>query len=461
MARFHLPMTKGDYHLSLPRLIAFALPQWPLAAIGLPIAVFLPPFYAGELGLGVQAVGVVFLIARFWDVITDPVMGLLSDRFPSRWGRRRHWIIIGSPILMISTFIIFNPMVFYSGMTSATLLFWLIIMYVGWTMVTLNHLSWSAEVHTNYHERSRIQAAVQVLTIVGLIVVLLIPVLVKGEGDSAVREMSVIGWYIFLMMIPCVGVAVLLVPEQKPAAHGPDDEHPGFKHIIAILVQNDPLRRLMAIFILDGFLSGIIASLFSFFAMDALGLDKRANLLLLVYFMVGICMTPLWTKLSYRVGKRIALVSSMLYSAFALALLLAIPPGNFLVAMLLYILIGANFGATTFLARSVMSDVTELDTLESGKQRTGLFFALMTLTIKMGVALAVGIAYSVLLPWIGYEAGADNSAEAIRGLRNIYVFIPIGCALAMAAIMWTFPLDEAKQKEIHAALAAKEAEAGS
>jgi Na+/melibiose symporter-like transporter len=77
-------MTKGDYHLSLPRLIAFALPQWPLAAIGLPVAVFLPPFYAGELGLGVQAVGLVFLIARFWDVITDPIMGIVSDRFPSR-----------------------------------------------------------------------------------------------------------------------------------------------------------------------------------------------------------------------------------------------------------------------------------------------------------------------------------------------------------------------------------------
>lgn len=452
MARFHLPMTKGDYHLSLTRLVAFALPQWPLAAIGLPVAVFLPPFYAGELGLGVQAVGLVFLIARFWDVITDPVMGILSDRYPSRWGRRRHWILIGTPILMISAFVIFNPTMFYDTVSSGLLLFWLIIMYVGWTMVTLNHLSWTAEVHTSYHERSRIQAAIQAVTIVGMIVVLLIPVLVKEDGGSVVPEMSVIGWYIFLMLIPCVGIAVLAVPEQRAKEHGPDDEHTGFKQIITVLVQNDPLRRLLAIFVLDGFLTGIISSLFSFFAVDALGLGPRANLLLLVYFMVGICMTPLWAKLSFRVGKRIALVSSMLYSVFALGLLLAIPYGNFMVAMLLYILIGGNFGATTFLARSVMSDVTELDTLKSGKQRTGLFFALMTLTLKMGIALSVGVAYSILLPMIGYEAGAENSAAAIQGIKYIYVLIPIGCALAMAAIMWTFPLDEAKQAEIHAAL---------
>ena len=455
MPRFQLPMTKGDYHLNTPRLLAFALPQWPLAAIGLPVAVFLPPFYAGELGLGVQAVGLVFLIARFWDVITDPVMGILSDRYPSRWGRRRHWILLGTPILMISAFVIFNPLVFYSSMSFGKLLFWLVLMYVGWTMVTLNHLSWTAEVHSAYHERSRIQAAIQALTIVGMIVVLLIPVLVQGEGDSVAPEMKVIGWYIFLMLIPCVGISVFAIPEQLPKPHGPDDEHTGFKQIITVLAQNDPLRRLLAIFILDGFLTGIISSLFSFFAVDALGLGPRANLLLLVYFVVGICMTPLWAKLSYKVGKRIALVCSMLYSAFALALMLAIPQGNFMVAMLLYILIGGNFGATTFLARSVMSDVTELDTLNTGKQRTGLFFALMTLTLKAGIALSVGVAYSILLPWIGYEAGADNTEAAIQGIKYIYVLIPIGCALAMAGIMWTFPLDEAKQSEIHAALAAK------
>lgn len=455
MPRFHMPMTKGDYHLSKPRLLAFALPQWPLAAIGLPVAVFLPPFYAGELGLGVQAVGLVFLIARFWDVITDPVMGILSDRYPSRWGRRRHWILLGTPILMISAFVIFNPGVFYSSMSFGKLLFWLVLMYVGWTMVTLNHLAWTAEVHSAYHERSRIQAAIQAITIVGMIVVLLIPVLIKGEEGSNAVEMTVIGWYIFLMLIPCVGVAVFFVPEQKPKEHDPDDEHSGFKQIITVLAQNDPLRRLLAIFILDGFLTGIISSLFAFFAGDSLGLGDSGNLLLLMYFVVGICMTPFWAKLSYKVGKRIALVSSMLYSVGALALLLAIPHGNLMVGLLLYILIGGNFGATTFLARSVMSDVIELDTLQSGKQRTGLFFALMTLTIKMGVALSVGIAYSVLLPWIGYEAGAENSAEAITALKYIYVFVPIGCALAMAGIMWTFPLDEAKQTEIHAALAAK------
>ena len=188
MARFHLPMTKGDYHLSLTRLIAFALPQWPLAAIGLPVAVFLPPFYAGELGLGVQAVGIVFLIARFWDVITDPVMGILSDRYPSRWGRRRHWILVGTPILMISAFVIFNPTMFYDTMSSGLLLFWLVIMYVGWTMVTLPFGAWGAELSKDYVERNKVTAYRESWQLAGTIVSVAVPGIAFFFGITGVRS---------------------------------------------------------------------------------------------------------------------------------------------------------------------------------------------------------------------------------------------------------------------------------
>jgi Na+/melibiose symporter-like transporter len=91
------------------RLIAFAGPSIPIAALGLPLAVYLPPFYAGPMGLGLATVGTVFMLARIWDVLIDPVLGILSDRFPSRWGRRRHWLVISVPILIVSSWYIFIP----------------------------------------------------------------------------------------------------------------------------------------------------------------------------------------------------------------------------------------------------------------------------------------------------------------------------------------------------------------
>ena len=77
-----------DTPLSRWRVAMFALPSIPISALGLPIVVYLPPFYAEEMGLSLTLVGTIFMIARFWDIFTDPILGVLSDRFPSRWGRR-------------------------------------------------------------------------------------------------------------------------------------------------------------------------------------------------------------------------------------------------------------------------------------------------------------------------------------------------------------------------------------
>ena len=76
----------------------------PLAAIGLPIAVFLSPFYAEHMGLGLAVTGTVFMLLRFWDLFTDPIMGFLVDRFPTKNGRYKHWLILSAFILTVPTF---------------------------------------------------------------------------------------------------------------------------------------------------------------------------------------------------------------------------------------------------------------------------------------------------------------------------------------------------------------------
>ena len=89
--------------------MAFSAPAFPIAAVAAPLAVYLPPYYATELGLGLTAVGAIFMVARFWDMFTDPVFGVLSDRIQTRWGRRRPWMVLGVPILMVGGFFAFFP----------------------------------------------------------------------------------------------------------------------------------------------------------------------------------------------------------------------------------------------------------------------------------------------------------------------------------------------------------------
>ena len=90
-------------------LLAYMLPAIPLAMLGMPLIIYVPPFYAAELGLELAAVGGIFFIARAWDAITDPVIGNLSDRTRGPWGRRKPWIVAGVPLLMISLYLFLSP----------------------------------------------------------------------------------------------------------------------------------------------------------------------------------------------------------------------------------------------------------------------------------------------------------------------------------------------------------------
>ena len=91
----------ADHRLPWWRLAALGSPALPLAAMSIPLMVYLPPYYASEMGLGLGAVGTIFMVTRLWDMVTDPLMGVISDRFPSRWGRRRHWLVIATPLIMM------------------------------------------------------------------------------------------------------------------------------------------------------------------------------------------------------------------------------------------------------------------------------------------------------------------------------------------------------------------------
>ena len=79
------------------------------SASGMPIFIFVLPFYADDLGLGLSLVGIIFFLGRFTDILTDPIMGLLIDKYPSKWGKHKHWIFLSAPIFMLATYLIFLP----------------------------------------------------------------------------------------------------------------------------------------------------------------------------------------------------------------------------------------------------------------------------------------------------------------------------------------------------------------
>jgi len=438
-----------------PSIVAtFALPALPISAMGLPIVVYLPPFYAGEMGLGLATVGTVFMLTRFWDVVTDPILGIVSDRWRTGWGRRKPWLVASVPIVVGSVMMIFMPS---PPVTAAYLLGWMLVLYVGWTLLTLSHMSWGAELAPEYNERSRIQGYREVALILGMVLVLALPVAIEraAGGDVAATRIASMGWFVVILLPLTIALAVTLVPERP--AH--DGGHVAWRDTLSIVVRNAPLRRLLAADLLGGLSGGIVTSLFLFFAGDALKLAS-ASVLILVYLLAGVLFIPLLLRVSFRLGKHHSLALSSLFNAATIPLLLLIPEGNLVAAVLCFVLLGVNVGAGPFLMRSIMADVADEDAVHSGSQRTGLFFSLLTMTNKIGSAVAVGIAYAAL-DVIGFVPGGENSTAAITGLKAVYVWPACLLSIVVAGIMWAFPLDEARQRRNRQILDERAAAAGS
>ncbi|HMM14278.1 MAG TPA: MFS transporter [Parvibaculum sp.] len=442
------------------RLLAYAMPSITIAALGLPLAVHLPEFYATTMGLGLIAVGAAFTLARGWDVIVDPLLGYVSDKFETRWGRRRVWVVISAPLIMLASFFVFIPkrglpvlnsaigalgFAPIEAVTEAYLVGGLLVLYLGFTMLLLAHMSWGAELSDDYNERSRIQGWREGLSVLGVPLVLMLPVVIQSLGgvDAAHNSVEVIGWFIIIVTPLATLLAVTMMGERdaKP------QPHLHWREAFKALMTNDGLRRLVIADLFSGISGSALGAMFIFEAKYVWEVGGYTNQLLLLYFFAGVGFVPLVLKLSYRFGKHYTMIGASLFNVCFVPTLFLIPPGNIWVASLILVFLGVNVGTPSVLYRSMMADVGDFDEVKTGQRRTGLFYALLTLTAKVGSAIAIGAVYFIL-DRIGFKAEGNNTPEALFNLNVIYVAVPFLCNLCVTIIMWGFPIGLKEQQEL-------------
>ena len=440
-----------EQQLNRRTLAAYSGITIPMAAMGMPIAVYLPRFYSEGLGLSLVTVGTIFTMARIWDVFTDPIMGMLIDRFDTRWGRRKHWIAISIPLLVLSVWMVFIPDP--ADVSGLYLAFWLILLYVGYTMLAISHQSWGAELARSYDDRSRLFGWREIFVIGGMTVVLAIPAAMELSGQTGQEsKVASMGWFC-LMLFPLLAIPTLIwVPDSrsKPVGSVP------WKEAFRLLVANRLMWRLLIADLAAGFGIGVSGALYIFIANAYFELPEHASIALLFYFLSSFFAMPLWLKLAYAVGKDNAMKIAVLYmTAINLLLIPLAEPGSVLVLWGFTILFGAAFGAPPTLIRSMMADVTDEDELKSGQARPGLFFALLTTTNKLGAAVAVGISFSILEVVFQFDPRSVNSPDALQGLLVTYCCgMALGLFCAFLPLI-RYPLGRHAHAEIRRALDAR------
>lgn len=431
-------------------LAAFVAPCLPLAGVGLPVVVHLPPYYAGTLGLPLATVGIIFSVVRLVDVPLDPLIGSLIDRTDSRWGRYRPWLAAGLVIMLAGVFQVFMAA---PGISAAAAFAGLLVMYIGYSVMLVTHTSWAASLSDDYHERSRVFGWWQAANLAGLLLVLLVPPLALWLADTERPAVGVqaMGWVILSALLLATGLALTAVPERTAKGR----EHPSLADI-AQVVRLPLLRRLMLVDLLANLAPGLAGALLIFFFQAARGYTvTQSQLLLLPYFAAGMLSAPLWIGVAKRTSKHRAIMLSLIAYAVALTVTLAIPRGNFVLAMIGFGVCGIPAVAPVFLLRAMLADLSDAETLRTGKDRTALFYAALVAVQKLGYALPVGLSYP-LLALIGFnpKLGAANSEPALTGLVVMFVVPPVLLSLLAALAVRNWPIDASAQAKTAAALGA-------
>jgi len=436
----------------------------PLAMIGYPIAIWLIPFYSEVVGIELYVIANILLLARFTDVITDPILGQLGDSTKTSIGRRKPWIILGVPLMMLAIYKLFIP-----GAEVSVMYFivWMMLMYLGSTIIGIPYGAWGAEISPDYHQRSRIVSGREGWTLIGLLISALIPLSIEVSGsglsigESITRMLRAVfffedfsttgkmrdilaymGMGIILLLPLFAALALWKVPDPMPKV----EKKIPLKEGLKFAAENPLLVRILVIIFLVIAGESFRNTLSLWFVRDVIGIET-VGASYARYFIAGFIAIPFWLWLGKTIGKHKAFCITLIGTGSVSFLCFFLERGDFAYFHILFLLKGACFGGLQFLPASMLADVVDLDSLKTGGRRAGTFFALNGMIAKVSSMLAVWAA-ARLIDAFGFVPGTENSDSAMMALR---VFYCIGCAaffLPALFLTWFYPLTKEKHIEL-------------
>jgi Na+/melibiose symporter-like transporter len=447
--------TTAPGRLPFPRLLAFAtgsIPAYLLLGI---MGVYLPKFYASTLGVSLLALGGTIAVIRLADLAIDITLGILMDSTKTALGRYRPWFLLGVPVLALAVYKVFNPP---AGAGISYLFVWYTLLYVAYSLLVLSHSAWAGTISGQYDERSRIFGWMLGIGIGGNVLVNLLPAITDDKINPArAASIPTIGWLIIVAGLIFIPLASLMAPEKiAPVA----PKRPTLKDYAAVITTPSMLRLVLA----DLFLTlgpGTTAPMYIFFFHEAKKFTlKEIPLLLIFYTGAGIIGSPFWSRVSQKLGKHRTVQIACVAYAITQTILMAMPAGQFGITALGMASVGFCGSAFVLLVRAMVADVADQLRLETGKERSGVLFALVTMTQKFGTSITISIVYPIL-GYVGFNPkdGAINTPHAIWGLEMCYLFAPIVLVLVGGCMFFGYSLTRERQSQIRTeleALAAKD-----
>jgi len=423
-------------------------------------------FLVDVAGLDAGRAGLVLLVGKVWDAVNDPLVGWLSDRTRSKWGRRLPWILYAAIPFALAQMLMWIVPRFGPDPVGQTVLFWYYVAAaIGfnmlYTMVTLPYAALTPELSDDYDERTSISSFRQLFALAGVLGGNILSFLVF----QLLRDQPVTTQYVVLAGavsgVGLVSLAVCLAGVWKRAVNStPPPETSVAERAMPVWTQvgiafsNGPYLCVCAIYLCSWLAMQFTASILPFYVESWLGLPpSQFALIALVVFGVAVLLLPLFAKLSHHFGKKAAYFIGMAIWIVAQFGLFNLAPGN---SPLLYVLcVMAGFGVcvTYLIPNAMMPDTIELDELRTGRRREGIYYGLFVFLQK--IALAIGTAVlGFTLHKAGYLeadpaalAPVQQPASALLAVRIAIGPLPAVALLLGLFFAWRYPITKASHAE--------------
>lgn len=421
-----------------------------------PVLVFVPKFYTSDMGVSLMLAANLILAVRLFDVVTDPLVGYLSDRTGGPFGRRRPWIAAATPLMMISIYMLFLPP---EGAGAMHLFTWYMLLSLGTTMMLIPYYAWGSELSPDYNERSRITGWRSMLGVVGSLVAQLMPagayIFFGISGSASVLE--IVAATMLLLMPLCVITTLTTVPEVKATTRSAIPFWEG----LSIMWGNGPFKRLISAFFIGSLALNITTPLYIYFIAFVLKAEDKAIFMLVFFYLANFFAVPFWVWLSTKVGKHRAYVASFVIISCAHPFYLLLGEGDFWYMLPITLVTGFSAGGFAALPNSMKADVIDLDTMKCGENRAALFFSTWSFTYKLAAAGSTWLALMGLALFnFNTTPGGFNDADQLFGLRFLFALLPSFFFLLAAVVIWKYPITESVHKELRDSLQAQGLENG-
>ncbi len=430
-----------DHRVPLGMKIGYGVGNFGGQFIYSTIGIFFMYFFTDVAMVSATMAGIILMVSRAWDAVTDPVMGYVSDHSSSRWGQKRPFILFGAVPLGLTFFLIFLVPDFSEMGKFAYYLVMMILMWTMYTIVLVPYNALLANMTFDMEERARVSGYYQIFTVVALIIIgALTKPLTQMFGDERIgfRNTGII-----FAIIVIVTFLITFVTVRERFQTGSEDRYQ-FKNILKLLFMNRPYV-ILAVTCFFGFVVyTMVGSMLNYFFKYNIKNEALISVALGSIFAVAALAVPLMVYLSNKIGKKQVFTLGMFLYGLTFFLLFFVHEQKMGLIIPLFVLSGIGFAAMNLSMWSMLPDTVEYAQWKLGARTEGVQYGFFMFITKLGASVA-GIVIGLGLDMSGYIANVEQTDGALFGIRIFTTLVPTALMVLGIILIQFYPIN----RELH------------